>query len=377
MICKKCGQGEPVVAFRPHPTAKRHICRACERDDQRIREYQKRSAMDAIRENAPRMEYVTRGPSRRAEDSKAAEETEKLKAELEALKQIHPLAPSIIEPVPDHGGDAIAGVIASDWHVEEEVNGAKVHGINEYNLDIARQRAHRFFQNTLRLTNIYANSSNITTIFMAFLGDFISNYLHEVHHEINKLGPSHAINFALSLLRDGILFLLNNSSYNLIIDCVHGNHGRMTLKPRTTNSAETSLETFMYQVLAKEFDGHPRVQIRVAEGKMLYRKFFDDCVVRLCHGDDIMYGGGVGGITIPIRKKIAAWDKAVPAKLTLMGHFHQLINGGDFLVNGSLIGYNEYAQAIGASPEEARQCFFLLHSRKGGQLSTFTPIWLD
>jgi hypothetical protein len=82
-------------------------------------------------------------------------------------------------------------------------------------------------------------------------------------------------------------------------------------------------------------------------------------------------------MTIPIRKKISAWDKAMRADLTVMGHFHQLMDGGDFLVNGSLIGYNEFAQAIGASPEEPRQAFFLVHARNGGQKSLTAPIWLD
>ena len=60
-----------------------------------------------------------------------------------------------------------------------------------------------------------------------------------------------------------------------------------------------------------------------------------------------------------------------------MGHFHQRTDGGDFMVNGSLIGYNEFAQAIGASPEEAQQQFFLVHARGGGQKSLVAPIWLD
>jgi hypothetical protein len=86
---------------------------------------------------------------------------------------------------------------------------------------------------------------------------------------------------------------------------------------------------------------------------------------------------GWAGITIPLNKAIAQWDKAVRADLTLFGHFHQLINGGNFLGNGSLIGYNTFAQAIKASYEEARQMFFLVHARGGGELSVTAPIWLD
>jgi hypothetical protein len=309
-------------------------------------------------------------------EKETADELAKVKRELKKLKSIHPTTPSIIEPTGNIGGSAVACMVASDWHVEEPVIKERVHGINEYSMEIAKQRSQAFFANGLRLTDIFGRSSVIDTIFLYLGGDFITNYIHEENRESNEVGPSVAINYALQQLIDGINYLLFNSNYKLIIDCVAGNHGRMTKQIRASNMASTNLETFMYQCLASHFKGNDRITIRVAEGRMLYRKFYD-MTVRMIHGDDISYGGGVGGITIPIRKKLAGWDKAIKADLTLMGHFHQLINGGDFLVNGSLIGYNEYAQSIGASPEEARQTFFLIHSRKGGQLGMYAPIWLD
>jgi hypothetical protein len=91
----------------------------------------------------------------------------------------------------------------------------------------------------------------------------------------------------------------------------------------------------------------------------------------------VNYGGGVGGLTIPLNKAIAQWDRAMKADLTLVHHFHQRFDGGHFLVNGSLIGYNTYAQAIKAAFEEAQQQFFLIHARGGGQKSGVFPIWLD
>ena len=195
--------------------------------------------------------------------------------------------------------------------------------------------------------------------------------------ETNELAPGPAAKFALGLLASGIEFLLKEGPYQLEIDCVPGNHGRMTKKPRIQNATETSLETFMFHALASRFESNPRVRFNVASSKMLYRRFFERFTMRLIHGDDVKFGGGVGGITIPIRKKLAGWDKAIKADLTVMGHFHQMLDGGDFLVNGSLIGYNEFAQAIGASPEEARQQFFLIHARNGGEKSITAPVWLN
>lgn len=314
----------------------------------------------------------------RADLRSALDENEKLKKLLSSAQKF--AAPPMLDPFPpasESRADAVACAIASDWHVEEPVESSKVHGLNEYSLEIAKSRAQHFFKNTLRLTNILARDAKIDTLYLGLLGDFFSGYIHEELREVNTLAPGEAGRVAQGLLASGIDFLLRESSLLLEIDCVHGNHGRMTLKPRIQNSSETSLETFMYHALASRYEGNPRVKFRVAAGKMLYRRFFEGFVMRVIHGDDVKFGGGVGGVTIPIRKKLAGWNQAIRANLTIMGHFHQFLDGGDFLVNGSLIGYNEFAQAIAASPEEAKQAFFLVHARRGGEKSVVAPIWLD
>lgn len=83
------------------------------------------------------------------------------------------------------------------------------------------------------------------------------------------------------------------------------------------------------------------------------------------HGHAIRYGGGVGGIYIPINKAIAQWDKSERADLTVFGHFHQQRDGGNFICNGSLIGYSSFAQSIKADFEKPKQCLFLIDSKRG------------
>lgn len=313
----------------------------------------------------------------RQENAALVEELRKARADLDASRALRePAGITVISKTPGSIGDAVPCIVASDWHVEEAVDGSKVHGINEFNLSVAEKRAQAFFRNALRLVDITARDSKVTRVWAGFLGDFFSNYIHEELREVNELPPTEAAKFAKNLLASGVDFWLRESPYSFDIDCVHGNHGRMTLKPRIQNSAETSLESFMYDALAERYRNEPRVSFRVASSKMLYRRYFQNFNMRLIHGDDVKFGGGVGGITIPIRKKLAAWDKALKADLTVMGHFHQRMDGGDFIVNGSLIGYNEFAQAIGASPEEAQQSFFLVHARGGGMKALTAPIWL-
>ena len=89
------------------------------------------------------------------------------------------------------------------------------------------------------------------------------------------------------------------------------------------------------------------------------------------------YGGGVGGIYIPVNKAINDWNKTVrDVDLDVFGHFHQYIDAGNFVCNGSLIGYNAYAVAIKASFEPPQQAFFLVN-RKYRSKTMATPIFVS
>lgn len=277
----------------------------------------------------------------------------------------------------DERCDAIACALASDWHVEEVVIKEAVHGLNEYNPDIARARGQRFFQNLLKLTDIIARDSKVTTIWLGLLGDFFSGHIHEELMASTAMAPGDAAQLAKEIICSGIDFLLRESSYIIEGDCIPGNHGRMTKQIWFSDPTGTSLETFMYRAISDRYCANPRVRLRVADHAMVYRKFFERFNMRLIHGYEMKFGGGVGGITIPVRKALAQWNIAMPAKLTCFGHFHQRIDGGDFLGNGSMIGYNTYAENIRAAFEEPVQSFFMIHARHGGEKSVCAPIWLD
>jgi hypothetical protein len=222
-----------------------------------------------------------------------------------------------------------------------------------------------------------ARDSKIDTIFIAALGDFFSGWIHEELLANTSLPPGEAARFVVGLWHSGIDFLLRESSYVIDGEMIPGNHGRMTKQVHHGDPTGTSLETLAYHAMLSRYDGNPRVRIHVAEHAMVYRRFFERLTVRLIHGYEVKYQGGVGGITIPLHKAIAQWDVGVRAQLTLLGHYHQFFDGGSFLCNGSLIGYNTFAQAIKARFEEARQAFCLLHARGGGEKSVVAPIWLD
>lgn len=286
--------------------------------------------------------------------------------QLEAVKMLRENVDSaIIEPV--HGSGTNEGTVvwvASDWHTEENV-GAEVGGLNTYNVDIAKQRATKFFQSGLRLTQLLHQDIKISTIVLALLGDFITNDIHGAENaEKNEYQPIHALIIAQNMLVSGIDFILANSAYQLVIPAHSGNHSRTTITTRFASENGHSLEYLMYLFLADHYRHDPRVQFIIPEGMHSYLQIYDT-TIRFHHGHAVKYGGGVGGIYIPVNKAIAQWNKGRRADLDVFGHFHQLIYAPNFVCNGSLIGYNAYALSIKADFEPPRQALFLIDKKRG------------
>lgn len=253
---------------------------------------------------------------------------------------------------------------ASDWHVEEQVKPGTVSGLNEFNLDIAKARATKFFQSGLRLVRLLQQDIAINTLALPLLGDFISNDIHDEFPEINQLQPNHAIVYAQNLLLSGVEFLLDHSKLNLVLNCHSGNHARTTRTTRFSSENGHSLEYLMYLHLAAYFRGEKRVQFIIPEGPHSYLDVYGQ-TVRFHHGHMIKYQGGIGGIFIPTFKAIAQWNKARPASLDIFGHFHQCKDGGNFVANGSLIGYNAFALSIKADFEPPKQQLLLFDKKRG------------
>lgn len=263
--------------------------------------------------------------------------------------------------------EATAVLVASDWHIEELVKPSTVNGLNSFDIAEAERRAKAFFVNGLKLIQMAQTRSTVKRIVLALLGDFFSNSIHEELLEINQLQPGEAAWKAQNLIAGGIRYLLDNFDGEIVIVCTTGNHGRMTKKVHYSTEQGNSLETYMYHNLALEFRRNRRVKFTIAEGYHTYLDIYGK-TLRLHHGHGIKYQGGVGGLTIPLNKAIAQWNKAKHADLDVLGNWHQFLDNGNAIVNGSLIGFNAFAIAIKASFERPQQAFFLMDSKHGKTL---------
>ena len=272
-----------------------------------------------------------------------------------------------IEPVLGHkSNEAIPIISLSDWHFEERVDPATINGLNEYNLEVAESRWTKCVQNSLKLVHKERSYSDIKQAVLWLGGDFITGYIHEELEESNYLSPTEATRFAKRMIITAIKFYLEHGKFEkLIIPCSYGNHGRTNKKPRVSTGYKNSYEWMMYHDVADYFSGDKRVQFIIPNGIFAYVDVLG-YMCRFWHGDTVSYQGGIGGLTIPLIKAIQRYNQQQHADYNFMGHYHQLWQATkDCIVNGSGIGFNAYAQRIGASPEPPRQAFSLIDGKRG------------
>lgn len=288
---------------------------------------------------------------------------------IKASKSSYSIKPSDTKSI-----EAVAVIVASDWHTEEIVKASSVNFLNTFNLAVAEGRIDNFFKNAVKLLSIGNTDTVIKKVILALLGDFISGNIHEELLENTSLRPVEAIIWVQQRLVAGIKYFLANTPYDFVVVCHSGNHARITDKTHISTESGNSLEFFMYNNLREIFSKEKRITFIIPEGYHSYVDVFGN-MIRFHHGHGIKYGGGIGGIFIPTYKAISQWNKGKIATLDVFGHYHQLKNGGNFICNGSLIGYNSYAIKIKADFERPFQKFFMITS--SGIVIGEYPIFLD
>lgn len=304
----------------------------------------------------------------------AMKELAKVRSELDALgEMVDTISTYEIKPRTSQKYESVAVAVASDWHVGENVKPETVDFTNEYTMRIAKKRAEAFFRNTVKLVQKEQQDTNIQTLVLALLGDFISGNIHEELLESCEVPPIEEAMFAQNLLASGIEYILANTKLELIVPCCVGNHSRITDKVHVSTEQGNSLEWMIYNNLAIHFAKNKRVKFVLSKGYFTFVDVFG-YLIRFHHGHAIKFGGGIGGLTVPVIKAIARYDLDRKATLDVFGHFHNRIDGGKFIVNGSLIGDAPYGKRLGFTgrPEQA---FFLV--QKGYGKTIVAPIFVE
>lgn len=265
-------------------------------------------------------------------------------------------------------GPATCIISLCDWHCEEKVTSESTNFLNKYDLSIAEQRIRKTFENAVQLLDVEQRLSRIQDIVLALLGDFINGYIHDEFVEDNYLSPTEACLFVQENIVWGIEYLLKNTPFSIRIPTANGNHGRTTEKRRCATAYRNSFEWLLYQQISRFYTSHPRVHWNVSPSYHCYEQI-QGKTVRFHHGDSIRYAGGVGGITIPVQKSIAAWDRNKYADLDIFGHYHQKFFHRKFIACNCLVGFNAFAIEIKAEFSEPSQTMVIIDKNRPSWVS--------
>jgi len=291
------------------------------------------------------------------------------------LRGIKPAGKPLTNSVKGAKHPATMVVLLSDIHCEETVRPETVNGLNEFSLEICEARLSELWQRFFAMLEHERQLCRIDRICIWLGGDLISGMIHPELSEENSLHPLAAKRWIGSRLR-GFIDEAAGNAKEIVVATSCGNHGRTTEKLRT-NEADTSYEHDLYLTMQAE-EKRKNVRWLVGEGHLNYVNL-DGFLVRFSHGHSVKYQGGIGGVHVPLRKKIAAWDATSRADLTCIGHWHQFSWGrsGRYITNGSVIGYSAYAVRIGAEGSE-RPCqaaFVIDHGRN--EVTKAYPLFCD
>lgn len=264
-------------------------------------------------------------------------------------------------------------LFVSDIHYDEVVDSNQMGGINEYNRKIAQRRIRNVFERAIRLLFDFYKDPQYDGIVIPLGGDIVTGLIHE---ELRRTNDDYILRTVVSCAELLINCITGILPYfkKVFVPCVVGNHGRLDKKPSAKGYVHENFDWLVYQMVAKGFHGNKKVSFLIPDTRDAVFEVYGKRYM-LTHGDTFSGGNGIAGIWSPIMRGLAKKQSKMaainqPIDVTLLGHFHQLIWGPNFVMNGTPKGYDEYASSHDFMPEPPQQALWIEHPERGTIMQT-------
>lgn len=274
-----------------------------------------------------------------------------VREELFRIKETAPTPPGWVHApgAMSHSSPGTPCLALGDWHWAETVDPAQVNGLNEYSIEIGHRRAKRVIDTTVDLLKHHMVKPDYPGIVLFLLGDMISGDIHQELKETNEIPTIPTVLDLVGVLRQSLSYLVDHFARVHVV-CVVGNHGRNTVKPQAKNRTATSFDWLLYRLVEQHFEDDDRVTFQIPDGADARVKVYNHDYL-VTHGDQFRGGDGVIGPLGPLvrgdyKKRLRESMVDQTYDTLLCGHFHRLITLSQLIVNGSLVGYNEYAYCV-------------------------------
>jgi hypothetical protein len=269
----------------------------------------------------------------------------------------------------------IPTLMLSDLHWGEVVRGSEIGNVNSYDLQTAQDRLRSVVDKTCTLLRDHV-IGDYPGIVVCLGGDMISG---SIHDELLQTNEGTVMQQCLDLFEhmQAAIVRLADEFGRVHLPCVTGNHGRSNRKWQAKQRAHLSYEWMLYQFLARAFADDDRITWQIPEGPDADYDLLGNGY-RLSHGDSFRGGdsiiGPIGPVTRGAMKRGRMADAmGQPFDYLLIGHWHTLTIGANFIINGSTKGFDEYAMSLSVTPEPPAQALWLTTEKHGRTI--FMPVY--
>lgn len=255
-----------------------------------------------------------------------------------------------------------------DWHWGEVIDPNQIDGLNEYNINIAHRRAKNVIDTAVDLLQHHMVKPDYPGLVVSLLGDMVSGDIHQELQETNELPTIPTVLDVVGVLQQSLKYLADHFGRVHVV-CVVGNHGRNTKKMQAKGRTATSFDWLSYKILELQCNDDERITFQIPEGADTRLKVYNHDYL-ITHGDQFRGGDGIIGPLGPLvrgdyKKRLRESMVDSHYDTMLCGHFHRLITLSQLIVNGSLVGYNEYAYTNNFPFEPPKQALWVTHPRNG------------
>lgn len=267
--------------------------------------------------------------------------------------------------------------LASDWHTCEVVSLKQTGGINEHSREIGEERAWRWAKALATMVKREQETCDVESLVVWLGGDFlVNNGLHYKSEHACEYSPPDESRIVRDLLAQILGYLRAELDVpRIVLPTSWGNHDRSTIKMVPGHAGDYSHAQAIYRDLAGWFAADPTFDFRISEAEWLeldvhgYPLLFH-------HGHAIRYGGGVGGLAVPLLRIVGRLKSDYNFRTLNIGHHHQrnVVQGGTAFCNGSLVGPNGYSRDLGLPSERAAQVAYTIDLERLDISNVYT-IW--
>jgi hypothetical protein len=269
--------------------------------------------------------------------------------------------PQAVPPVKG-GHFEYATCVWSDWHMSEVVRYQDANCINAYNSMIASNRIADLVTTTKQIIRLHQAMYPIKKIWIPILGDMINGSIHPELLITNDLSDPAATILTARLIEMALRDVLS-LGIPIQVDCIVGNHPRMTAKMPTKAQAQTSYDWMVYEMVADAFKDEPNITVTVHTGQIAIVEHFGwryviEHGIEAKNGQEEALEDRIRALFDDPTYREATGLKGSSFDNIIIGNLHKPAFLERTVKNGSLTGQNELGQSWRLKPIRAQQLMF-------------------